>query len=245
MFSLLATLLGSTAIAATVEHDLTWSLTIGGRPAGTRTATIKIAPGESGTHRIVEAFTDIQATVGPARIRARHRMTVHAEGGDPASFHSVLDLDGEASEIQGRFSPGGWTVSTNHGGRLRTAEFSPAHIDLSTADLLDPESRVSFAREGTVRLLFAETGDVVEGQVRRLGASTVTIGSTAVDVQGFRWSSPEGESTFWFSPEGYLVHYTMQIFGVPVEGRLTAPPPAGIDDFPVRVWGPPVETLPL
>ncbi|MCB9694659.1 MAG: hypothetical protein H6736_22845 [Alphaproteobacteria bacterium] len=237
------TLLTSLAFAAPPE--LTWALSLDGRPVGTRTVTVKVVPGENGTRRIMESYTSVAGAVGPVKVTFKQRMTAHAEGGDPASFHSVVEQGGQASEIQGRFTPGGWTVSTNINGRVRTAEFAPAQIDLSTADLLDPESRVGLSRAGGVSLLSAETGEVLEGTVSRLDATEITIAGTPVSVQGYAWASPEGTSKFWFSPEGYLVRYQVQTFGVPIEGVLTAPPPAGIDDFPVRVGSADVERIPL
>lgn len=239
------TLLTSIVLAAPVEPELTWSLSVNGKPVGTRTVKVRIVPGDHGTRRIMESYTSVSGSVGPVAIDFRQRMTAHAEGGDPASFHSVVDANGDASEIQGRFSPAGWTVTTNIGGRLRTSDFSPGRIDLSTADLLDPESRISLARAGSIRLLSAETGEVLEGSVTRLGGKEIRIAKTPVAVEGFAWASPEGTSSFWFSPEGYLVQYEILNFGVPIAGVLTAPPPAGIDDFPVRVQPPAVERIPL
>jgi hypothetical protein len=239
------TLLTAVVFAAPVEPELTWTLSVNGRAVGTRTVKVRIVPGDHGTRRIMESYTQASGTFGPVALDYKQRMTAHAEGGEPASFHSVVELDGQASEIQGRFSPAGWTVTTNVGGRLRTSDFSPGRIDLSTADLLDPESRIGLSRAGSIRLLSAETGEVLEGAVGRLGASEVTVAGKPVAVEGYTWASPEGTSSFWFSPEGYLVKYVILNFGVPIEGVLTAPPPAGIDDFPVRVQPPEVERIPL
>lgn len=231
--------------AAPVEPELTWSLSIRDQPVGTRTAKLKIQPGDHGTHRILESYTSIDGHLGPVGITFKQRMTAHAQGGDPASFHSVVEQNGDGSEIQGRYTPSGWVVSTNIGGRLRSADYPPGRIDLSTADLMDPESRVTLGRTGAVRLLFSETGEVLEGRVEKLPASTLTIDGQAVDVQGYSWASPEGTSRFWFSSEGYLVRYELQLLGVPITGELTEPPPAGIDDFPVRVGRTEVERIPL
>lgn len=232
-------------LAAPVEPELTWGLSIRDQPVGTRTLKLKILPGDHGTRRILESYTSIDGRVGPIGLTFRQRMTAHAEGGDPASFHSVVDQNGDAAEIQGRYTPSGWVVSTNLGGRVRSADYPPGRIDLSTADLLDPESRVALGRSGTVRILFAETGDVVEGKVEKLPSDTLEIDGAPVDVQGYAWASPEGTSRFWYSAEGYLVRYELQLLGVPVTGQLTKPPPAGIDDFPVRVGTPDVERIPL
>lgn len=238
------TLFLANALAA--DPTLTWELSAGGTPVGTRTVTVKVLPGDHGTHRVIEAFTELAGTLGPIRIQFRQRLTAHAEGNAPASFHSVIDDNGTASEIQGRWTPSGWVVSTNLSGRARSAEYPANRIDLSTADLMDPESRVALANQsGDVRLLSDVTGEVLTGPVEKLGPSEVKVGATSVPVEGYAWTSPEGRSTFYYSPEGFLVKYQTQVMGITMQGVLREPPPGGIDDFPVAVGRPVVEALPL
>jgi hypothetical protein len=251
--ALVSVTLPGDAAAAGPETTLTWDLTAGNAPVGTRTVTVKVLPGDQGTHRVIEAFTDLAGTVGPIRIRFQQRMTAHAEGSAPASFHSVIDENGTPSEIQGRWTPSGWFVSTNVAGRARNVDFPPSRIDLSTADLMDPESRVAPsqlapAESGssvTVRVLSAITGTVETGPLERLGPSDVTIDGTRIPVEGYSWAGPQGVSRFYYSAEGYLVQYQTTVQGIEVRGILQDPPPGGIDDFPVAIGRPDVETLPL
>ncbi len=253
LLSSLPLLFSLSASAAAPETTLTWDLTAQNAPIGTRTVTVKALPGDQGTHRVIEAFTDISGTIGPIRIRFQQRMTAHAEGNAPASFHSVIDENGTPSEIQGRWTPSGWFVSTNVAGRARNVDFPPSRIDLSTADLMDPESRVSPSqlapaergKSVTVRVLSALTGTVETGPLERLGPSEVTIDGTAVPVEGYTWTGPQGASRFYYSSEGHLVKYQSTMQGIQVEGVLQDPPPGGIDDFPVAIGRPDVETIPL
>jgi len=234
------------ALAAPPESTLTWDLSVGGAPVGTRTVTVRVLPGANGTRRIIEAFTEINGRVGPIDLSFRQRLTGNAEGGSPASFHSVIDDNGSASEVQGRWTPGGWIVSTNLGGRARSADYPISRIDLSTVDLMDPESRVGFgSQRETVRMLSAITGEVQTGPVASLGSSEVLVNGTPVPVEGFSWTSPEGKANFYFSTEGYLVKYETHVMGIALNGILRKAPPGGIDDFPVAVGRPSVEVLPL
>ncbi|MEZ4321508.1 MAG: DUF6134 family protein [Myxococcota bacterium] len=240
------TLILAQALAANPESSLTWELSAGGTPLGTRTVTVKILPGDHGTHRVVEAFTELSGNIGPIGIQFRQRLTAHAEGTAPASFHSVMDEGGRASEIQGRWTPSGWVVSTNLAGRSRSADYPPSRIDLSTADLMDPESRVALANQGeTVRILSDITGEVQTGPLEKLGPSEVKIAGTPIPVEGYAWTSPEGRSVFYYSAEGYLVKYQTHVMGVGMQGVLKSAPPGGIDDFAVGIGRPKVEILPL
>lgn len=241
---MLTALIASLLPAWAADPELTWTITAGGAPLGTRTAKVKILPGETGTRRVIESYTELSGMVGPIRVAWRQRLTAHVDGGNPASFHSVVDDSGQTSEIQGRWTPAGWVVSTNTAGRSRSVDHPPSAIDLSTADLMDPERRVGFTRE-RAKILSAITGEVMDGPVSRLGPKELTIAGTAVPVDGIAWTSPEGRSEFWFSPEGYLVKYDTQAMGLTLSGVLTAPPPGGVDDFPVAAGRPTVEILPL
>lgn len=233
-----------TAIAAPTT-DLAWNLSVAGQPVGTRTLKVKVLPGDEGTRRILEAWTQVDGSFGPMQVKFRQRLTAHAQGGQPASFHSVVDENGDAIEVQGRWSAAGWTVTTNLGRGARTAEFSLQSIDLSTPDLIDPLSSVGLQGRSSARVLSAISGDVLEGSVTSLGARDLMVQGTKVPVVGWSWASPEGKSDFFYSTEGYLVKFRMILMGVEVEGMLTQPPPGGVDDFPVASGRPDVEKLPL
>ena len=231
----------ASAFAAPVT--LAWDLAVQGRPVGTRTVTVKALPGDGG-RRVLESYTEVAGAVGPVKLDFRQRFTAHLVGADPASFHSVVDQGGQASEIQGRFSAMGWTVTTNIGGRVRTSDYSPGRIDLSTADLFDPQSQLGLKRASTVRILSAETGEVMQGSVVAKGATTVEVAGESVPVEHYQVVGADGSSSFWFSPEGYLVRYELRSMGAKLTGTLTSPPPGGVDDFAVRAAPPIVERLP-
>lgn len=240
------TALIATAFAQSApEPELTWQISAGGAVLGTRTAKVRTVPGAQGSRRVIESYTQLSGMVGPIQINWRQRLTAHVDGGAPASFHSVVDEGGSASEIQGRWTPSGWVVTTNLGGRTRSVDYPIHAIDLSSADLMDPERRANvFARE-RVKMLLDVSGEVLDGRTERLGPSEVTIGSTPVPVEGWAWTSPEGRSEFWFSADGWLVKYETQAMGLTLKGALTAPPPGGVDDFPVATGRPKVEIIPL
>jgi len=227
------------------DSTLTWNLTANGARVGTRTLTIRTLEGDAGTNRILESYTDLNGRVGPLQVRYRQRMTAHVNGREPASFHSVVDANGALNEVQGRWTPGAWVITQTSNGRSRTTEMPAGRIDLSTADLFDPFSQVALSRFDEARILATESGDVLRGPVEKLGVSEVVIGPMQVQVSGYAWSSPSGRSEFYFSTDGFLVKYQVQLLGVSLDAVLASPPPGGVDDFPVAARGPIIEAIDL
>lgn len=232
-------------VQAADQHTLTWDLFIEDQEVGRRSLTVKYMPSDRGVRRILEAWTEVDGQVGAYRIRFRQRMTGHAEGREPAAFQSVVDENGSAREIQGRWTPSGWLVTNLSDGRARTVEMPLDRIDISTTDLLDPGTSWSLSRFETLRLLSAETGSVERGEVEQLGRSQIKIGGSPVQVSGYAWDGPQGRSLYYFGMDGYLVRSETPMFGVNVIAQLTRRPPGGPDDFPVPNTVPKVEHLPL
>jgi hypothetical protein len=234
----------STVLASPIEQKLSWDLSVDGQRIGHRDLKIKFVPSGGEMLRILESWTEVEGAIGPVDLRYRQRLTAHASN-EPASFHAVIDQNGSASEVQGRYTVNGWWVTVADAGRSRTIDVDVNRIDLSTADLLDPESRVALSRYEKIRLLSSETGDVWEGAVRDLGASEVRISDQNIPVRGYAWDGPQGTSKFYYSDEGYLVQYHMKMSGIGMEGLLKSPPPGGIDDFTVAVGRASVEVIDL
>jgi hypothetical protein len=214
-------------------HELKWEIRAGGAVIGTRKATVKYQPSGGDVSRIVESWTDIRGRVGPVDVDFQQRLTMFATNG-PSSFHAVIDEDSIPREVQARRSSGGWTVSVADEKRVRTWTAPDHQIDLSTADLFDPLTRVPISGLENARVLSAETGDLWEGTVEDLGSDKVTVDGTRIPVTGVAWNSPEGRNEFWFSSEGFLVRYQVRVLGFVVDGTLIDPPPRGADEFPVN-----------
>lgn len=238
---MIALLLALAAHAADNSHQLVWNLAVKGQQVGTRTVTVKVVQAGNGEQRIMESYTELHGQVGPMRLDWRQRLTAIAVDGDPAAFTSVIDENGSTREIQGRWTPAQWVVSINGDGRLKETNFPVGKIDLSTSDLMDPDTRFPLAHFDTVRVLSAESGEVVTGSVKSLGQSDLTVGGEKVPVTGWQVDSQQGRSVFWYSSEGYLVRYEMTMLGIPMSAELAKAPPGGSDDFPVAAGSPKIE----
>ncbi|MEM6925366.1 MAG: DUF6134 family protein [Myxococcota bacterium] len=235
-------LLGS-AWAAHPSHQLEWRLSVDGQPIGTRTLTVRYLEGEAGTNRILESYTDIDGKVGPVTVRFRQRLTAHVDAREPAAFHSVVDNNGSKLEVQGRWTPTNWVVTTTANGRSRTTRFELPRVNLSTADLLDPYTRLPLSHFSQVRVLSTESGEVALGEVEKLGVSKWSAGGREVQVSGYAWTSPQGRSEYFYSADGFLVKYQTQLLGATIDAQLSGSVPEGIDDFPVGAALPGVEQV--
>jgi hypothetical protein len=239
------TLLCSLAFAEERAQTLVWDVTSQGKALGTRTVTVRYLEGEGGTNRVLEGFTDLDGQVGPMKVRWRQRMTANIDAREPASFQSVIETNGTALEVQGRWTPSTWIVTTVANGKSRTVEMPLTRVDVSTADLLDPDSRLPISLLDPARILSAETGEVLSGPVLALGAQDLTIGGQIVPVTSYAWTTSQGRSEFSYSADGFLVRQVSQLLGVTIEAQLRQPPPGGVDDFPVQVGRPAIEVMDL
>jgi hypothetical protein len=221
------------AFGADVTQELAWDVMVRGKVVGERTVTVKYVNENQGMRRILEGETEIDAAIAGFPFTWRQRFTAHAAGRAPASFHSVVMENGEPREVQGRLAGGTWLVSLVEGGQSRSWELSGSEIQLSTADLFDPGTHVPLDKFVTVKMLSAETGDVWEQQVERLGPSTVTIDGREVPVEGIAVDPPQGRATFHYTSDGVLVRYAYRWMGLQLEALLRDPPPPGVDDVPV------------
>ncbi len=243
---MLVVLFALAAQAADLQHTLVYDLSVSGSVVGTRKLTIKYVPDDQGTRRILESFTDIDGQVGPIRARFRQRMTAHIGPREPASFHSVVEENGRLMEIQGRWTPSAWMLTTTADRRSRSVDLPLNRVHLSTADLMDPYSQFGLDHlSGEARVLSAESGDVLQGPLEALGVEEIQIDNLPVQVTGYEWTSPQGTQSFWYSSDGFLVKFQTQLLGVTLDAILQDPPPGGVDDFPVAAGGAQVERVDL
>lgn len=227
------------------DSELVWNLFVDGQPVGTRELTVRRIGSDTSAMRILESYTNIDFSLGNTPIQYRQRLTASVQPGEPAAFHSVVDQNGSLLEVQARWTPSAWVVSTTENGATRTVDMPVDRVHMSTADLFDPDNLTPISRHGNARLLFAELGTVNIGSVEKLGTSETLINNETVQVTGFAWTGPAGRSEFFYSTDGYLVSFTLHLAGIGVRGTLAEPPPAGVDDFPVRTFAPDVRVIDL
>lgn len=240
--TLLLSLLASQALASTDSY--VWDITLNGNKVGERTLSVEHVDDESNPRRVLRAYTDVSASIMGRQASFEQRLTA-VVGSGPAAFHSTVDQDGVPAEYQGRRDGMGWTVTSVERRGIRSEDLPANAVDLSTADLLDPESRVPIWNFEDARVLTAEDGLIWQTSVTRLGSEDLTIDGQSVRVEGYEIEPPAGKMHLWYSASGVLVKYSWRWFGVRAEGVLQDPPPTTIDSTPALDDGPIVTEVEL
>jgi len=218
--------------------SLSWALTVDGVAVGWRRVDISWADAE---HRV---FTGGMTLDGSAldgklrKIRYEQALSANSQQGRPASFTASIDDGRRAREVQARRTGTTWTIVVSEDGEARTHTLPHTRVDLSTVDLLDPESERSLLGRDYARILLAETGKIEEGAVRRVGTQRVMVVDEEVEV--LEWSTSEGPYRLWYAPNGWLVRWEVPLMGLRVQGVLQGEAPRATDEFPV---GDPVGTI--
>ncbi len=222
-------LLAPPAAPAEVQ-PLSFTLLSDDRPVGTREAGIRYLARERGEVRLLESRTALDLAVPGVRLAFEQRLGARL-GGD-RGFTSSTRVNGVVREVQAHLEPDGtWAVTVTTGGEARTWVLAGDAVDLTSAELLDPDRALPLlARSDALRLLSAETGQVLAGPVVALEPSTLDVGGQAVPVQRFRWSPPEGPMVLAFGENGHLLAYDWQAAGRLVGARARSLPPP-------RTWG--------
>jgi hypothetical protein len=223
-----------------------WGCTVDGVPVGTREVLVKIENYPDVRVRFLESWTELAWPTGVVDPNARkkkgattptfayrQRFTANSHDGRPAALTSVLELDGHAVELQASANGSQWQVAYTTDGQTRTTEVPVSTVDLSSADLFDPEAERRLSKLDRARILVDQTGRVHEGPVTPLGPSDLTVGGEVLTVEGFEWTSDLGPMRFWYAANGFLVKYDIPVGGRRVVGLMLGSAPRPTDDFQV------------
>jgi hypothetical protein len=234
----------SIAMAADVEQSLTWDVQVDGVPSGVHTLTVKYVSSPDGSlRRILESYTEV-VSIENSPVAIKRRMTGHA-GLSPATFTSVVNDNGVAREVQATNDDEGWRINLTTEGKSTNYELTGSRIDMSTLDLFDPVTAVPIGRYHRAKILSVDDGDILEGEVVRMGNSTLIIDGEKVLVDEFIWTAPQDKWSFFYTPDGFLVRYEHNIGTAKVVGELRDPPPQGLDEAPVSRTPPAIEEADL
>ena len=233
---MLLALLASLATADT-NDSYTWDIQLNGNIVGHRTLDVLTIDDPAAPRRVLRVWTDINASLLGRQATFQQRMTAVAASG-PAAFHASVDQNGNLAEYQARQDGFGWTLTSVEPRGVRSEDLPANSVDLSTADLLDPGSRVPIWTFTDARVLTAEDGLIWQTPVTRLGAEDVVIDGQTVLVEGYEIEPPAGKMQLWYSAEGVLVRYAWRWMGVRAQATLQDPPPQTLDATPAIDDGP-------
>lgn len=233
---MLLALLASFAAADTTD-SYTWDIALNGNVVGHRTLDVQTIDDPTDPRRVLRVWTDINASLMGRQATFQQRMTAVA-GSGPAAFHASVDQNGSVAEYQARQDGYGWTLTSVEPRGVRSEDLPANSVDLSTADLLDPGSRVPIWTFTEARVLTAEDGLIWQTPVTRLGADGIVIDGQTVLAEGYEIEPPAGKMQLWYSADGVLVKYAWRWMGVRAEAVLQDPPPQTLDTTPAIDDGP-------
>jgi len=197
-----------------------YQLFSGEKLVGKREAKILYLPAEQGEVRLLQAYTQLSVPVGALSYKYVQRLGGRLGG--TRSFASSIEDNSLVREVQGYFSEEGqWVVTVVEKGHARTWNLPAEAIDLTSAEILDPErAERTIGSLTSLRVLATETGDVVTGAVTDLGLQDIPLGGKTVHVHRYRWSPPAGDMVLSYDDSGYLVQYEAIVAGKRLSGRL-------------------------
>jgi hypothetical protein len=212
-------------------QELRYSLSIDGREVGTRTVSIRHFPPAEGStleSRVIESWTELDATLAGMPVQVRSRESARILGGR-SSFTAAVIENGKARDVQGRrMSNGGWRVSVVADGQRTSTRLKRSEVTLTSMDLLDPERHGLLAAAPSAHVLVASSGEVYVGTVEDLGESMARVGQVPVPVQSYSWSPGQGAVQMSWSLDGTLVSYDMGFMGYTLHAQLDAMPAARV-----------------
>lgn len=236
------TLLALLALAAPAlagEQTLTYDLVLAGQSVGTRTLTIRHLPeepGVSGASRLLESWTELEATVAGRTVRFTGRASIRATE-TRLSYTSIFEQDGTRVQVQGRqASDGSWLLTRREKGSTQEITYRRSEVDLSTFHLLDPSLHRQAIESSSTDVLIAETGVVVNGPARDLGDDTVKLGDLDIPVRRWSWDPTAGGMEVAWTQEGLPVQYRLQFLGQSLTATARELPPSDWGSVEVQTF---------
>lgn len=247
--------LGSLPAVASVdlpqpEQVMRWAVRVGDDVVGHRDVVVRYA-GQGEDHaRVFESSLSIDGQFPTdngktRRLRYRQMLNAVSTDGLPASFHSTVTSNRNAAELQARYADASWRLTYAQNGFVRSFALDARKVDLSTVDLFDPETTRPLGKRSHARILAAETGKLDEGPVYQLGTERLVIGGESLETKQYAWDASEGTWLLWYTTNGFLVRYVRPMLGLELVADLVGPAPYGIDEFPVKLFGPNIPSVPL
>lgn len=203
-------------------QELIYSLQVDDQPVGQREVSIRYLPGEYGEVRLLESYTEFRVDLAGQAFEVKQRLSGMG-GAGRGDFSCAMSQNGENREVQVSKQPRGWVVSLAELGRVRSWELGASAFDGTSISLLDPGA-LSLSGRSRLRILAAETGDVVEGPLTEAGQRSISVGDDAVEGQVFDWETSEGAVELVYHPDGVLLEYSMPVGVGVMTARLQAMP---------------------
>lgn len=216
MLFLLATL--AHADESTMDYDVF----LAGVDVGDRRVTVRFLRRDDGERRVLSVVTQAASPMGEVNCRQSGQSS-----GRGASFTTSLQVGAERSEVQGIQAPnGGWQLVRADSAGLHESVLKGSEIAFTTLDLFDPGRTRLLGTPGKVGVLVAETGAILDGDLREGEPVTVTVAGKALAGTKYAVEGEGGRAEFVLSADGVLLRSQIAGFGGTLETRAkTLPAP--------------------
>ena len=225
MRTLLPLLLGflGLGVAQAETQELRYTLASNGQEVGHRDLKIRFLPGEYGEKRFIESWTEFQLPIARRSFHYKQRLSGLSKG-RPMGFSASMSEDGHLREVQVVHQPERWMVTHAELGRSWVLPVDSENFDATSITLVDPGSLGFLNDRTSLRVLSAETGQVVEGRLVAKGTQAIQIAGESVDAQHYLWELESGSVALAYNESGYLLRYTLEIAGQELTATLDTLP---------------------
>ena len=195
MLFLLATL------AHADESTMAYDIFLAGVDVGDRTVKVRFLRRDDGERRVLSVVTQATSPMGEVTCRQSGQSS-----GRGASFTTSLQVGTDRSEVQGIQAPnGGWQLVRADSTGLHESVLKASELAFTTLDLFDPGRTRLLGTPGKVGVLVAETGAILEGELRVGEAVSVTVAGKTVPGTKYAVEGEGGRAEFVLSAEGVLL----------------------------------------
>ena len=213
-------LLAGSALAD--EQKLVYDLFVGKSDVGDRELTIRYLAREGGERRVLSVITTADAPMGHVSCRQSAQSSPRG-----ANFTTSLQVGDAVSQVQGILLPtGGWQLVVADGTGVAESTLRSTEARISSLDLYDPGRTVLLSQPGRLGILIAETGRVLEGDLKAGESAQIRIGGRAVAATKYVMEGEGGRGEFYVDENGVLLRSDLDFFGGTVSAVARSVPEA-------------------
>jgi len=230
------------AEASAETQTLRYTLSYKGEDVGHRDLKIRFIPGAYGEKRFIESWTEFQIELARTPFAYKQRLSGLAKS-RPAGFSASMAEGNHLREVQAVGQPEHWMVTHAEYGRTWSLPVEKNDFDATSLTLVDPGAKGFLDDLLRLRVLSAETGQIIEGGVSNQGQSSVQIGGQQVMAQHYSWRLDSGAIELAYAESGHLLRYTVSVAGQTLVATLdNLPPPRSFEeDMPASLMGGTIE----
>jgi len=189
------------------SQELRYSLSYQGEEIGYRSLKIRFIPSTYGERRLLESWTEFQLPIGRRNFLYKQRLSGLAKN-KSTGFTAAMSEDGHLREVQVVHQPERAVVTHVEYGRRWAIPITHEKYDATSLTLVDPGAKGFLENLLSLRVLSAETGQVIAGTLEPKKSRVVVVAGAPQKVDYYVWSTENGAIELSYSSDGYLLQYS-------------------------------------